>query len=79
VDENGLPLRIVLSAGQASDKTAVAALLEGLPPARALIAHRGSQAIVELVRQHGGEAHIPTQLDRRVQRSVDRGLYRQRT
>ncbi|MGY4594532.1 transposase [Bradyrhizobium sp. GM22.5] len=46
VDENGLPLRIVLSAGQASDKTAVAALLEGLPPARALIAHRGSQAIV---------------------------------
>jgi len=80
VDENGLPLRIVLSAGQASDKAAVAALLEGLPPARALIADRGydAQAIVELVRQRGGEAHIPTQRDRKVQRSVDPGLYRQR-
>jgi transposase len=80
VDENGLPLRIVLSAGQASDKAAVAALLEGLPPARALIADRGydARAIVEMVRQRGGEAHIPTQRDRKVQRSVDPALYRQR-
>jgi transposase len=80
VDENGLPLRIVLSAGQASDKAAVAALLQGLPPARALVADRGydARAIVEMVRQHGGEAHIPTQRDRKVQRSVDPALYRQR-
>ena len=80
MDENGLPFRVVLSAGQASDKTAVAALLEGLPPTRALIADRGydAQAIVELVRQHGGQAHIPTQRDRKVQRSVDPRLYRQR-
>jgi transposase len=80
VDENGLPLRIVLSAGQASDKAAVAALLEGLPPARAVVADRGydARAIVELVRQRGGEAHIPTQRDRKVQRSVDPALYRQR-
>jgi transposase len=80
VDENGLPLRIVLSAGQASDKAAVAALLEGLPPARAVVADRGydARAIVELVRQRGGEAHIPTQRDRKIQRSVDPALYRQR-
>ena len=80
MDENGLPLRIVLSAGQASDKAAVAALLQGLPPARALVADRGydARAIVEMVRQHGGEAHIPTQRDRKVQRSVDPALYRQR-
>jgi transposase len=80
VDENGLPVRIVLSAGQASDKAAVAALLDGLPPARALVADRGydARAIVELVRQRGGEAHIPTQRDRKVQRSVDPALYRQR-
>jgi transposase len=80
VDENGLPLRIVLSAGQASDKAAVATLLEGLPPARALVADRGydAKAIIDLVRQHGGEAHIPTQRDRKVQRSVDPKLYRQR-
>ncbi len=80
MDENGLPLRIVLSAGQASDKAAVAALLDGLPPARALVADRGydARAIVEMVRQRGGEAHIPTQRDRKVQRSVDPALYRQR-
>jgi len=70
----------VLSAGQASDKAAVAALLDGLPPANALVADRGydAKAIVEMVRRHGGEAHIPTQRDRKVQRSVDPGLYRQR-
>jgi transposase len=80
VDENGLPLRIVLSAGQASDKVAVAALLDGLPPARALVADRGydARAIIELVSEHGGTAHIPTQRDRKVQRSVDPALYRQR-
>jgi transposase len=80
VDENGLPLRIVLSAGQASDKAAVAALLDGLPPARALVADRGydARAIIDLVRQRGGEAHIPTQRDRKVQRSIDPALYRQR-
>ena len=80
VDERGLPVRIVLSAGQTSDKAAVPALIEGLPPARALIADRGydAQAIIDLVRSTGGEAHIPTQSDRKVQRSVDRTLYRQR-
>lgn len=80
VDERGLPVRIVLSAGQASDKAAVPALIEGLPAARALIADRGydAQAIVDLVRQSGGVACIPTQSDRKVQRSVDRELYRQR-
>ncbi len=80
MDENGLPLRIVLSAGQASDKAAVAALLNGLPPARALVADRGydARAIIELVSEHGGTAHIPTQRDRKVQRSVDPALYRQR-
>ena len=67
----------MLSAGQASDKAAVAALLDGLPPAKALVADRGYDAktIVEMVHQHGGEPHIPTQRDRKVQRSVDPGLY----
>jgi len=30
------------------------------------------------VRQSGGQAHIPAQSDRKVQRTVDRQLYRQR-
>ena len=73
-------MRIVLSPGQASDKAAVGVLLEGLPAAQALIADRGydAQAIVDLVRRRGGEAHIPTQSDRKIQRTVDRELYRKR-
>ncbi len=80
VDQDGLPLRIILSPGQASDKAAVGALLEGVPSAQALIADRGydAQAIVDLVRHRGGEAHIPTQRDRKLQRSVDPDLYRKR-
>lgn len=75
-----MPLRIVLSAGQASDKAAVEALIDGLPPAQALVADRGydAQAILDLVRDRGGCAHIPTQRDRTIQRSVDPTLYRQR-
>jgi transposase len=80
VDECGLPVRIVLSAGQASDKAAVPELIHGLPPARALVADRGydAKAIIDLVQQSGGVAHIPTQSDRNVQRSVDKELYRKR-
>jgi transposase len=80
VNQDGLPLRIVLSAGQASDKAAVEALIEGLPPAKALVADRGydAQAIIDLVRDRGGCAHIPTQKDRKVQRSIDPTIYRQR-
>lgn len=80
VNQDGLPLRITLSPGQASDKAVVEALLEGLPPAQALVADRGydAQAIIDLVRSRGGEAHIPTQRDRKIQRTVDAELYRKR-
>ena len=73
-------MRLVLSAGQASDKAAVAALIDGLPPAKALVADRGydAKAIIDLVAARGGQAHIPTQKDRKIQRSIDPALYRQR-
>ena len=75
-----MPVRIVLSQGQSSDKTVAPALLEGLAPDRDLIADRGydARAIVDLVERRGGRAHIPTCRDRKVQRSVDPALYRQR-
>jgi transposase len=74
------PLRFVISPGQASDKTIAPALLANLPPAHALVADRGydAKAILDLVRASGGEAHIPTCRDCRVQRSVDPALYRRR-
>jgi transposase len=70
----------VLSAGQASDKAAVAALIDRLPPARVLIADRGydAQAIIDMVSARGTQAHIPTQKNRKVQRAVDPAIYRQR-
>lgn len=73
-------MRIVLTAGQASDKAAVADMLAGLPAAQHLVADRGydARAVVDLVRNHGAEPHIPTQRDRKVQRSVNPALYRER-
>jgi transposase len=73
-------VRLLITAGQASDKTAVPALLDGLPAAQALVADRGydSRAIIELVLNAGGEAHIPTQRRVKVQRSVNPSLYRRR-
>ena len=79
VDERGLPVRLLLTAGHASDKAAAPALLDGLP-LRDVVADRGYdwRHLVELVASRGGKAHIPTQRDRKVQRPVDGRLYRQR-
>ena len=73
-------MRIVLSPGQASDKAAVTAMLHGLRPDCDVIADRGydARAIVDLVTNRGGRAHIPTQRDRKLQRTVDPALYRER-
>ncbi len=80
VDARGLPVRFVLTPGQASDNAAVPALIEGLRPARDVVADRGydARAILELLVEHGSRPHIPTQRDRKVQRSVDPAIYRQR-
>ncbi|MBN8957012.1 MAG: IS5 family transposase, partial [Rhizobiales bacterium] len=80
VDQDGLPVRLLITPGQASDKAAVPALLQGLPPAGALVADRGydARAVIDLVAAQGGHAHIPTQRDRIVQRTVEPVLYRQR-
>lgn len=75
-----MPVRLVLSQGQSSDKTVAPMLLEGLKPGRDLVADRGydARAIIDLVERRGGRAHIPTCRDRKVQRSVDHDIYRQR-
>ena len=80
MNQDCLPLRNVISAGQASDKAAVEALIDGLKPAQALVADRGydARAVIDLVASRGGCAHIPTQRDRKVQRSIDPAIYRQR-
>ena len=69
----------MLLPGQASDKAAVAALVEGMPGGD-VVADRGydARAVLDLVEAAGERPHIPTCRDRRVQRSVDPGLYRHR-
>ncbi|MEQ8591574.1 MAG: IS5 family transposase, partial [Roseitalea porphyridii] len=79
VDQDGLPVKLLITPGQASDKTAAPVLLGALPPGT-VVADRGydSSALVALVRDRGGEAHIPTQSRVRIQRSVPADLYRKR-
>lgn len=71
---------MVLSQGQASDKAFVGDLLTGLPVARHVVADRGydAQAIVAHIQARGSTAQIPTQRDRKVQRSVEPAIYRER-
>jgi transposase len=75
-----LPVRLALTAGQASDKATAPGLLQGLPTASIVVADRGYdwQHLIDLVARRGGQAHIPTQRDRKVQRSIDPSLYRKR-
>ena len=80
VDARGLPVAITLSPGQASDKAAVAGLLALHPRPGDVVADRGydARAVLDLIAAHGGRGHIPTQRDRKLQRTVDPALYRQR-
>ncbi|WP_299951046.1 IS5 family transposase, partial [Hyphomonas sp. BRH_c22] len=80
VDEAGLPIRLSLTAGQASDKAAAPALVDSLKTAAHVVADRGYDALslVEQIRSRGAEAHIPTQRNRKAQRSVNRAIYSQR-
>jgi transposase len=80
VDRDGLPVRMVLTPGQASDKATLPILIEGLRAARDAVADRGYSArtIIELFAARGTTAHIPSQSNVKVVRTVDRELYRQR-
>ena len=80
VDDDGLPVRIVLTAGQAHDQSVVPELLRDLMPGTDVVADRGydADAVLNLIRQAGAHAHIPSMSRRLVHRSVDHAIYRQR-
>lgn len=75
-----MPVRIVLTAGQAHDQSVVPELLRDLTPGSDVVADRGydSDAVLNLIRQAGARAHIPSLRRRLVRRSVDHAIYRQR-
>ena len=55
-------------------------LIASLNRTRDLVADRGydAQYVIDIAQSRGALAHIPTQRDRKIQRSVDRNIYRQR-
>ena len=75
----GLPVKLVLTPGQAADVTQAEALIEGVP-FEVAIADRGydKKALVDEIESRGGRAVIPTQKNRKEQREVDPHLYRER-
>ena len=79
MDKNGLPVRLILTAGQAHDLQAAPQLLDGLE-CRHVVADRGYDAddLLARIRDAGAKPHIPSTSRRLVQRSVDRRIYRQR-
>jgi transposase len=78
VNAHGLPVRLLLTPGQASDKTTFPALIDGLPLARDVVADRGffARAIIDLIEAGGARAHIPSQSNVRIPRVVDLAIYR---
>ena len=80
MDARGLPVRLLLTPGQASDKTTFPALVDGLRLADDVVADRGffARANIDLIEASGAKAHIPSQTNVRVRRIVDLAVYRQR-
>lgn len=75
----GLPLRVVLTAGQEADVTQAASLIDGVA-AEVVIADKGydSKAVVEQIEKQGAEAVIPSRKNRKEPRAYDRERYRDR-
>ncbi|RVC47540.1 IS5 family transposase, partial [Mesorhizobium sp. M4A.F.Ca.ET.090.04.2.1] len=79
-DDQGRPLLLHLSEGQANDHRTAAAVLDELPPARHLLADRAysSTGFREALIGKGITPCIPPHAKHRVQHSYDPLLYRQR-
>ena len=73
-------MRLLLSPGQASDMSAVPELLAGLPAPTTVVADRGydSNSVLELIARSGAQPSIPSCSRRKVRRSIDTAIYRQR-
>ena len=75
----GLPVRLLLTAGQEADVTHAGRLIEGVP-FEVCIADKGydKKALVEQIEAKGAEAVIPTLSNRKEQREIDRERYKDR-
>jgi transposase len=75
----GLPVRVVLTPGQAADVNQAEGLMEGIP-AQVVIGDKGydSDELVEAIQAKGAEAVIPPMKHRKVQRGYDEERYKDR-
>jgi transposase len=75
----GLPVRFVLTPGQAADVTQAETLLHDIP-FEVVIGDKGfdSRALVEFIEAQGGEAVIPSRHNCKQQRAYDRERYKDR-
>ena len=80
VDALGNPLRVVLGPGQQADCRRVAELLDAAEGASNVLADKAydTDAVLARVATMGAQAVIPSKKNRRVQRVIDRHLYRDR-
>jgi transposase len=80
VDGQGPPVRLALSAGQAADKWGVPLFVQGIAPGSDVIADRGYDCfnVLDTITAASARSHIPTIMQKKVQRSVSPDLYRQR-
>jgi transposase len=75
----GLPVTLVLTAGQASDVRQAEGLIDGIP-AEVVIGDKGydSDAVVRAIEAKGAEAVTPPKKNRKVQRGYDKDRYSDR-
>ena len=79
VDALGNPVEFILTGGQEADVTHAEQLMKG-QKAGAFIADKAydSDAVVEATQRQGGEAVIPSKINRKVPRDYDKHLYKER-
>jgi transposase len=75
----GLPVKLVLTPGQAADVAQAETLIEGVPFA-VVIADKGydSRRLVRVIRARGAEAVIPARSNAKVPRMIDADRYKDR-
>ena len=80
VNENGLPLRFLLTPGNAHDAPAAKQLLSDVQPAQAVIADKAYDAdwIRNMIWERGAQAVIPSKSNRKIPKEFDRETYRKR-
>ena len=79
VDSHGMPVKVLISAGNVADCTEATNLIDDIE-AQNLIADRGydTNEIIETASQAGMQAVIPPKKNRKEQRTYDRHLYKLR-